>query len=236
MAAIPAVPSTFPAKSASVAEYKSCTKLAHNKGRAKQATFFAMFPLVKSIVFTTPPFINHFFAVGALGEADGFHRRVCHWHFRGCSLGKTPEQLRCFGFAGLNPLRCLGFAGDTIRRGAPIPNRLGHFGTRVKARNPLRNLSSETPRRLQRQTSKRPDHFGTKVKEPSPFQLLESKARKFKTLNPNHRGKTRSSSAFSHRRFEGWQPRFQWDRIQQLPLHRAPGAYRPAPTQEPSRE
>lgn len=71
---------------------------------------------------------------------------------------------------------------------------------------------------------------------PSPFQLLEPKARKLKTLNPNHRGKTRSSSAFSHRHSEGWQPRFQRDRIQQLPLHRAPGAYRQAPTQEPSRE
>ena len=229
MAAIPAVPSTFPANSASVAEYKSCTKLAHNKGRAKQATFFAMFPLVKSIVFTTPPFINHFFAVGALGEADGFHRRVCHWHFRECSLGKTPEQLRCFGFAGLNPLRCLGFAGDTIRRGAPIPNRLGHFGTRVKARNPLRSPSPETPRPLQRQTSKRPE-------APSPFQLLEPKARKLKTLNPNHQGNTQSSSAFSHRHSEGWQPRFQWGHIQQLPLRQAPEAYRPAPTQEPSRE
>lgn len=65
MAAIPAVPSTFPANSASVAEYKSCTKLAHNKGRAKQATFFAMFPLVKSIVFTALPFVDAFIAANA---------------------------------------------------------------------------------------------------------------------------------------------------------------------------
>ena len=71
---------------------------------------------------------------------------------------------------------------------------------------------------------------------PSPFQLLNPKPPRLKTLNPNHRGKTQSSSAFSHRHFEGWQPRFQWGRIQQLPLHRAPGAYWQAPTQEPSRE
>ena len=96
-----------------------------------------------------------------LDGANGFHRRVRHCHFRECPLGKTPEQLRCFGFAGLNPLRCLGFAGDTIRRGAPIPNRLGHFGTRVKARNPLRSPSPETPRPLQRQTSKRPARFSS---------------------------------------------------------------------------
>lgn len=85
-----------------------------------------------------------------LDGANGFHRRVRHCHFRECSLGKTPEQLRC-----------LGFAGDTIRRGAPIPNRLGHFGTRVKARNPLRSPSPETPRPLQRQTSKRPARFSS---------------------------------------------------------------------------
>lgn len=71
---------------------------------------------------------------------------------------------------------------------------------------------------------------------PSPFQPLDPKTPKLKTLNPNHQGNTQSSSAFSHRRFEGWQPRFQWGRIQQLPLHQAPGAYRQAPTQEPSRE
>lgn len=71
---------------------------------------------------------------------------------------------------------------------------------------------------------------------PSPLQPRDPKTPKHKTLNPNHRGKTQSSSAFSHRRFEGWQPRFQWSRIQQLPLHQAPGAYRPVPTQEPSRE
>ena len=77
-------------------------------------------------------------------------------------------------------------------------------------------------------------HAGRDV--PSPFQPLDPKTPKLKTLNPNHRGKTRSSSAFSHRHSEGWQPRFQRDRIQQLPLHRVPGAYRQAPTQEPSHE
>ena len=127
MAASPAVPSTFPAKSASVAEYKSCTKLAHNKGRAKQATFFAMFPLVKSTVFTTPPFINYFFAVGALGEADGFHRRVRHCHFRECPLGKAPEQLRRFGFVGLNPLQHPGFGGGHNTLRSPDPKSPGPF-------------------------------------------------------------------------------------------------------------
>ncbi len=77
-------------------------------------------------------------------------------------------------------------------------------------------------------------HAGRDV--PSPFQPLDPKTPKLKTLNPNHQGNTQSSSAFSHRRFEGWQPHFQRNRIQQLPLHRAPGAYRQAPTQEPSRE
>lgn len=71
---------------------------------------------------------------------------------------------------------------------------------------------------------------------PRQFQPLNPKTPRLKTLNPNHRGKTQSSSAFSHRRFEGWQPRFQWGRIQQLSLHQAPGAYRPVLTQEPSRE
>lgn len=65
MAAIPAVPSTFPANSASAAEYISCTKLAHNKGRAKRATFFVMLPLVKSIVFTALPFVDAFIAANA---------------------------------------------------------------------------------------------------------------------------------------------------------------------------
>lgn len=74
------------------------------------------------------------------------------------------------------------------------------------------------------------------IKAPSPFQLLEPKAHKPKTISPNHRGKTRSSSAFSRRHFGGWQPRFRLRRIQQLPLHQAPEAYRQAPTQAPSRE
>lgn len=84
------------------------------------------------------------------------------------------------------------------------------------------------------------------IKAPKPFQhqgqgawpvsAPRTQSAQAQTLNPNHRGKTRSSSAFSHRRFEGWQPRFQWDRIQQLPLHQAPGAYRQTPTQAPSRE
>ena len=104
MAAIPAVPSTFPANSASVAEYKSCTKLAHNKGRAKQATFFAMFPLVKSIVFTTPPSINYFFAVGALGEASSSHRHVRHWHFHECPPEKHLNG--CDASALRRPIRC----------------------------------------------------------------------------------------------------------------------------------
>ena len=71
---------------------------------------------------------------------------------------------------------------------------------------------------------------------PSLFQPLDPKTPKLKTLNPNHRGKTRNSLAFSRRYFGGWQPRFRLRRIRQLPLHRAPGAYRPVPTQEPSRE
>ena len=83
---------------------------------------------------------------------------------------------------------------------------------------------------------KAPGPFRHQVKAPSPFQPLDPKTPKHKALNPNHRGNTRSSSAFSHRRFEGSQPHFQWGHIQQLPLHRAPGAYRQAPTQEPSRE
>ena len=71
---------------------------------------------------------------------------------------------------------------------------------------------------------------------PRQFQPLNPKTPRLKTLNPNRPEKTQSSSAFSHKRFEGWQPRFQWGRIQQLPLHRAPGVYRRVPTQEPSRD
>lgn len=74
------------------------------------------------------------------------------------------------------------------------------------------------------------------IKAPSPFQLLEPKAHKPKTISPNHQEKAQSSLAFSHRHFEGWQPRFRLRRIRQLPLHQAPEAYRPAPTQAPSRE
>lgn len=73
-------------------------------------------------------------------------------------------------------------------------------------------------------------------KAPGPFQLPEPKARKPKTISPNHQGKAQSSLAFSRRHFGGWQPRFQWGHIRQLPLHQAPEAYRPTPTQEPSRE
>ena len=147
------------------------------------------------------------------------------------------------GFAGPNPLqpqfRGAQSAAMPRLRGAQSAQTLNPKATGAFqhwGRNPLRSPSSETPRRLQHQTSKRPDHFDTKVKAPSPFQLLEPKAHKPKTISPNHRGKTRSSSAFSRRHFGGWQPRFRLLRIQQLPLHQAPEAYRPAPTQEPSRE
>lgn len=58
--------------------------------------------------------------------------------------GAPSNTLRRLGFLGLNPLRCLGFGGGTIRREAPIPKRPGHFGTRVKTRNPLR---SRAPKR-----------------------------------------------------------------------------------------
>lgn len=46
----------------------------------------------------------------------------------------------------------------TIRREAPTPNRPGHFGTRVKARNLLR-IPAPKHQPLQRQTSKRPARF-----------------------------------------------------------------------------
>lgn len=156
-----------------------------------------------------------------LDGANGFHRRVRHCHFRECPLKKHLNNCGA-------RLRGAQSAAAPVSWGSISPDPQPQSTRAISALEP--QYAAEPQPRNAKATSA-PD-----IKAPSPFQLLEPKAHKPKTISPNHRGKTRSSSAFSHRRFEGWQPRFQWDRIQQLPLHRAPGAYRPAPTQEPSRE
>lgn len=111
-------------------------------------------------------------------------------------------------------------------RECPLKKHLNNCGARLRG---AQSAAEPQPRNAKAASA-------SDIKAPSPFQLLEPKARKLKTLNPNHQGNTQSSSAFSHRHSEGWQPRFQWGHIQQLPLRQAPGAYRLAPTQEPSRE
>lgn len=167
-----------------------------------------------------------------LDGANGFHRRVRHCHFRECPLKKhlnncgarlrRAQSAQSPSFAGPNPPRCLGFAGPNQPRPS-TPKHPGHFSTRATIR-----CGASAP--------KRQGNFSARHQSASPFQLLEPKARKPKTISPNHQGKAQSSLAFSRRRFGGWQPRFRLRRIRQLPLHQAPGAYRPAPTQEPSRE
>lgn len=111
-----------------------------------------------------------------LDETNGFHRRVCHWHFCECPLGKK-HLGNCNASASRSPMRTeprpirydasaswgstrydASASGGTIRREAPIPNRPGHFGTRVKARNLLR-IPAPKRQPLQRQTSKRPARF-----------------------------------------------------------------------------
>lgn len=166
-----------------------------------------------------------------LDGANGFHRRVRHCHFRECPLKKH-----------------LNNCGARLRgaQSAAAPVSWGPIRRDVSAsQGPIRPESQSQSARaisaLEPQYAAEPQLRNAKaasasdIKAPSPFQLLEPKARKFKTLNPNHQGNTQSSSAFSHRHSEGWQPRFQWGHIQQLPLRQAPGAYRLAPTQEPSR-
>lgn len=164
--------------------------------------------------------------------ANGFHRRVRHCHFRECPLKKH-----------------LNNCGARLRgaQSAAAPVSWGPIRRDVSAsQGPIRPESQSQSARaisaLEPQSAAEPQPRNAKaasasdIKAPSPFQLLEPKARKLKTLNPNHQGNTQSSSAFSHRHSEGWQLRFQWGHIQQLPLRQAPGAYRLAPTQEPSRE
>lgn len=98
-----------------------------------------------------------------LDETNGFHRHVRHWHFCECPLGKK-HLGNCNASASRSPMRteprpirydasaswgstrydASASGGGTIRREAPIPKRPGHFGTRVKTRNPLR---SRAPKR-----------------------------------------------------------------------------------------
>lgn len=153
--------------------------------------------------------------------ANGFHRRVRHCHFRECPLKKHPNNCGA-------RLRGAQSAAAPVSWGPIRPDPQSQSDRGISALEPQYTAEPQ-PRNAKAASA--PD-----IKAPSPFQLLEPKAHKPKTISPNHQGKAQSSLAFSRRYFGGWQPRFQWGHIQQLPLRQAPGAYRLAPTQEPSRE
>lgn len=167
-----------------------------------------------------------------LDGANGFHRRVRHCHFRECPLKKHLNNCgaRLHGAqSAAAPVSWGPIRRDVSASQGPIrPESQSQSARAISALEP--QYAAE-PQLRNAKAASAPD-----IKAPSPFQLLEPKAHKPKTISPNHQGKAQSSLAFSRRHFEGWQPRFQWDRIQQLPLHRAPGAYQRVPTQEPSRE
>ena len=167
-----------------------------------------------------------------LDGANGFHRRVRHCHFRECPLKKhlnnCGARLRGAQSAAA-PVSWGPIRRDVSASQGPIrPESQSQSARAISALEP--QYAAE-PQLRNAKAASAPD-----IKAPSPFQLLEPKAHKPKTISPNHQGKTRSSSAFSRRHFGGWQPRFRLRRIRQLPLHQAPEAYRPAPTQAPSRE
>ena len=167
-----------------------------------------------------------------LDGANGFHRRVRHCHFRECPLKKhlnnCGARLRGAQSAAA-PVSWGPIRRDVSASRNPIsPDPQSQSNRGISALEPQ---CTAEPQLRNAKTASAPD-----IKAPSPFQLLEPKAHKPKTISPNHQGKAQSSLAFSHRHFEGWQPRFRLCRIRQLPLHQAPEAYRPAPTQEPSRE
>ena len=156
-----------------------------------------------------------------LDGANGFHRRVRHCHFRECPLKKHLNNCGA-------RLRRAQSAAAPVSWGPISPDPQPQSTRAISALEP--QYAAE-PQLRNAKAASAPD-----IKAPSPFQLLEPKAHKPKTISPNHQGKAQSSLAFSRRYFGGWQPRFRLRRIRQLPLHRAPGAYRPVPTQEPSRE
>ena len=167
-----------------------------------------------------------------LDGANGFHRRVRHCHFRECPLKKhlnnCGARLRGAQSAAA-PVSWGPIRRDVSASQGPIrPESQSQSARAISALEP--QYAAE-PQLRNAKAASAPD-----IKAPSPFQLLEPKAHKLKTISPNNREKTQSSLAFSHRRFEGWQPRFRLCRIRQLPLHQAPEAYRQAPTQAPSRE
>lgn len=167
-----------------------------------------------------------------LDGANGFHRRVRHCHFRECPLKKhlnnCGARLRGAQSAAA-PVSWGPIRRDVSASQGPIrPESQSQSARAISALEP--QYAAE-PQLRNAKAASAPD-----IKAPSPFQLLEPKAHKPKTISPNHQGKAQSSLAFSRRYFGGWQPRFRLRRIRQLPLHRAPGAYRPVPTQEPSRE
>lgn len=156
-----------------------------------------------------------------LDGANGFHRRVRHCHFRECPLKKHLNNCGA-------RLRGAQSAAAPVSWGPIRPESQSQSARAISALEPQSAAESQ-PRNAKAASA-------PVIKAPSPFQLPEPKARKPKTISPNHQGNTRSPSASSRRYFGGWRPRFRLRRIRQLPLHRAPGAYRPVPTQEPSRE
>lgn len=167
-----------------------------------------------------------------LDETNGFHRRVCHWHFCECPLGKSTWATATLRLRGAQCAR-------SPVQYATMPRLLGAQSA-AKPRSQIAQAISALGSKLAICCGSQPRNAkaasAPDIKAPSPFQLPESKARKPKTISPNHQGKAQSSLAFSHRHSEGWQPRFRWGHIQQLPLHQAPEAYRQTPTQAPSRE
>lgn len=189
-----------------------------------------------------------------LDETNGFHCRVRHWHFCECPLGKK-HLGNCNASASRSPMRTepRPIRYDASASWGSTRYDASASGGAQSAAKPL----SQSARAISALGSKRAIRCGAEprnakaasapsIKAPKPFQhqgqgawpvsAPRTQSAQAQTLNPNHRGKTRSSSAFSHRHSEGWQPRFRWGHIQQLPLHQAPEAYRQTPTQAPSRE